>query len=73
MEVLTNVNETCQIGAKLHRDDARPVEWRIFERPLDYEAALTMMDERVAAIAAGAAPEAGPHRFPAAARSPGML
>ncbi|AVF06036.1 MULTISPECIES: lipoyl(octanoyl) transferase LipB [Devosia] len=58
MEVLTNVNETCQIGAKLHRDDARPVEWRIFERPLGYEAALTMMDERVAAIAAGAAPEA---------------
>ena len=58
MEVLTNTNEACQIGAKLHRDDARPVEWRIFERPLDYEAALPMMDERVAAIAAGAAPEA---------------
>jgi lipoyl(octanoyl) transferase len=58
MEVLTNVNETCQIGAKLHRNDATPVEWRIFERPLDYELALAMMDERVAAIAAGAATEA---------------
>jgi len=58
MEVLTNVNETCQIGAKLQRDDAGPVEWRIFDRPLDYETALAMMDERVAAIAADAAPEA---------------
>ena len=58
MEVLTSVNETCQIGAKLHRDDATPVEWRIFERPLDYETALAMMDERVAAIAAGKAREA---------------
>ncbi|QYO78715.1 lipoyl(octanoyl) transferase LipB [Devosia salina] len=58
MEVLTDVNEACQIGAKLHRADAQPVEWRIFEAPLDYETALAMMDARVAAIAAGEAPEA---------------
>jgi lipoyl(octanoyl) transferase len=58
MEVLTGVNEACQIRSKLHRDDARPVEWRIFEAPLDYETALAMMDARVAAIAADEAPEA---------------
>ncbi|KKB09722.1 lipoate--protein ligase [Devosia chinhatensis] len=58
MEVLTNLNEACQSGAKLRRADARPVEWRIFDAPLDYERALAMMDERVAAIAAGAAGEA---------------
>ncbi|ODT69729.1 MAG: lipoate-protein ligase B [Pelagibacterium sp. SCN 63-23] len=49
---------TCQIRSKLHRDDARPVEWHIFDTPLDYEAALAMMDARVAAIAAGEAGEA---------------
>ncbi len=58
MEVLTNTNEACQIDAKLHRADRQPVEWRIFERPLDYQQALAMMDARVAAIAAGEAPEA---------------
>ncbi len=58
MEVLTNVNETCQSGAKLRRADGRAVEWRIFDAPLGYEAALAMMDQRVAAIAAGEAPEA---------------
>ena len=58
MEVLTDVNEACQIRSKLHREDARPVEWRIFDAPLDYETALAMMDARVAAIAAGEAPEA---------------
>jgi len=58
MEPLTDTNETCRIGAKLHRDDARPVEWRIFDAPLGYEEALAMMDARVAAIAAGTAPEA---------------
>jgi lipoyl(octanoyl) transferase len=58
MEVLTNINEACQIGAKLHRADGQPVEWRIFDAPLDYETALAMMDARVAAIAAGEAPEA---------------
>ncbi|WIY51471.1 lipoyl(octanoyl) transferase LipB [Devosia sp. YIM 151766] len=58
MEVLTSADETCQSGAKLHRDDGRAVEWRIFDAPLDYRRALSMMDERVAAIAAGEAPEA---------------
>jgi len=58
MEALTNIDQACQSGAKLHRDDGRAVEWRIFEAPLDYERALAMMDERVAAIAAGAAGEA---------------
>ncbi|MHA6299334.1 lipoyl(octanoyl) transferase LipB [Devosia sp. CAU 1758] len=58
MEVLTNQNETCQSGAKLHRTDDRAVEWRIFDAPLDYAAALAVMDQRVAAIAAGERPEA---------------
>jgi lipoyl(octanoyl) transferase len=58
MEVLTVGSETCQIDAKLRRDDGQKVEWRIFDTPLAYEAALAMMDERVAAIAAGEAPEA---------------
>jgi lipoyl(octanoyl) transferase len=58
MEVLTNSKEACQIGPKLHRDDARPVEWKIFDIPLAYEDALAMMDARVAAIAVGEAPEA---------------
>jgi lipoate-protein ligase B len=58
MKVLMQAPETCQIDAKLHRDDAQPVDWRIFDAPLDYAAALAMMDERVAAIAQGNAPEA---------------
>lgn len=58
MEVLTNIDPACQSGAKLQRDDNRPVEWRIFDAPLGYEEALALMDERVAAIAAGEAPEA---------------
>jgi lipoyl(octanoyl) transferase len=36
---------------------AGPVEWRISDTPVDYEAALAAMDERVAAIAAGRAAE----------------
>jgi lipoyl(octanoyl) transferase len=34
-----------------------PVEWWISDRPVDYQTALRTMDERVAAIAAGQAPE----------------
>jgi lipoyl(octanoyl) transferase len=34
-----------------------PVQWRISDGPVAYEAALAAMDERVAAIAAGLAPE----------------
>ena len=36
---------------------APPVEWRIGSGPVEYAAALKTMDERVAAIAAGRAPE----------------
>ena len=34
-----------------------PVEWRVSDQPVAYEAALKAMDDRAAAIAAGAAPE----------------
>ena len=34
-----------------------PVQWRISDDPVAYEAALAAMDERVQAIAAGSAPE----------------
>jgi len=34
-----------------------PVQWRVSDTPVAYEAALAAMDERVAAIAAGSAPE----------------
>ena len=34
-----------------------PVEWRVSDSPVPYESALAAMDERVAAVAAGQAPE----------------
>ena len=34
-----------------------PVEWRVSDSPVSYDSALAAMDERVAAIAAGQAPE----------------
>jgi lipoyl(octanoyl) transferase len=34
-----------------------PVEWRVSDQPVGYEAALVAMDERAAAIAQGTAPE----------------
>jgi lipoyl(octanoyl) transferase len=37
--------------------DLRPAEWEVSGRPVPYEAALSRMDERVAAIAAGRAAE----------------
>jgi len=58
MEVLTSREEACRIGSKLHRADAAPLEWRVFDAPLDYPEALALMEARVAAIAAGTAPEA---------------
>ncbi len=58
IEALTADAEACQIRSKLRRDDQRAVEWTIFDAPLAYEEALAMMDARVAAIAAGTAPEA---------------
>ena len=36
---------------------AAPVQWRVSDQPVAYGAALAAMDERVAAIAAGTAPE----------------
>ena len=39
------------------RSGSPPVEWRVSDAPVAYEAAVEAMDERVAAIAAGAAPE----------------
>ncbi|MBP0650195.1 hypothetical protein J8J40_24425, partial [Mycobacterium tuberculosis] len=41
----------------LPRGDAPPVEWRISDAPVPYPDALADMDARVAAIAAGRAPE----------------
>jgi len=58
MEALTATGEACQIRSKLHRPDARKVQWRIFEAPLAYPEALALMEARAAAIAAGQAPEA---------------
>jgi lipoyl(octanoyl) transferase len=37
--------------------DQPPVEWRVSDAPVGYEAALKAMDERAAAIATGTAPE----------------
>ena len=58
MEVLTPDKEACQIRSKLHRDDDKRVEWRIFEGAQDYSATLAAMEARAAAIAAGEANEA---------------
>jgi lipoyl(octanoyl) transferase len=44
------------IGMKPVREGGA-VEWVVSDRPVPYEPALARMDERVAAIAAGAAPE----------------
>ncbi len=57
-EALTAHPDACQIRSKLRRADGKTVEWTIFDAPVPYETALVMMDERVAAIAAGTASEA---------------
>lgn len=41
----------------LIRTDGRPVEWVVTDRPVAYEDAVAEMETRVAAIAAGEAPE----------------
>ena len=41
----------------LFRDDDRPVEWAVSAQPVDYAAAESFMEARVAAIAAGEAAE----------------
>jgi lipoyl(octanoyl) transferase len=43
--------------SKLIRADSRPVEWAVSEGPVAYEAAVSAMEARAAAIAAGEAPE----------------
>jgi lipoyl(octanoyl) transferase len=44
-------------GSMLPRAGSPPVAWRIANEPVPYEEALAFMDERVAAIAEGRAPE----------------
>ena len=58
MEALTSVGADCEIGNKLKRPDARPVEWIISSAPVPYPLALEAMRARAAAIAAGTAEEA---------------
>lgn len=58
MEVLTRVNEACQIRSKLHRADKRPVDWVHFDGLMDYERTLAAMEKRAMQIATGEAPEA---------------
>lgn len=58
MEVLTTSDEACQIRSKLHREDARPVDWVQFDGLMDYETTLAAMENRAAEIAEGNAPEA---------------
>jgi lipoyl(octanoyl) transferase len=45
------------IATLLDKGAFAPVEWRIDDAPVPYPAALAFMDERAAAIRAGAAPE----------------
>ena len=46
-----------QIGQPRSSRSRWPMEWRIDDDPVDYEAALARMDERAADIRAGVAPE----------------
>ena len=50
------VTRAVPIAAK-PRDIPSAVEWQISDEPVDYEAAVTEMERRVAAIRAGTAPE----------------
>jgi lipoyl(octanoyl) transferase len=50
------VTRSVPIAAK-PRDIPSAVEWQISDEPVDYEAAVTEMERRVAAIRAGTAPE----------------
>lgn len=58
MEALTTSAKACEIGNKLVRPDARPVQWIISPEPVPYPVALDAMRARAAAIAAGEAEEA---------------
>jgi len=58
MEVLTTLDEACQIRSKLHRDDDSAVDWVQFDGLQDYAPTLLAMERRAALVAAGEAPEA---------------
>jgi lipoyl(octanoyl) transferase len=52
------VNERCETPVGLPATTDMPAaEWMVATDPVPYRRALTVMDERVAAIAAGDAPE----------------
>ena len=51
------VNVRDELGFGLKAAGLAPVEWRVSKGLVPYEAALAIMDERVASIAAGHAPE----------------
>ena len=53
---VTEIRDAIATGL-LARNDAQPVEWRVSDALVPYEAALAAMDARVEAIAAGQAPE----------------
>ena len=53
---MVNIRDDLTLGLPAP-DGAAPVEWLIADRPVAYAEALAVMDARVAAIAAGAAPE----------------
>jgi lipoyl(octanoyl) transferase len=58
MKALTEDLAGCVLRSKLAREDDAPVDWIVAETPVDYPVALEAMKARVAAIAAGTAPEA---------------
>jgi lipoyl(octanoyl) transferase len=51
------VNARDQLAFGLQAPDLAPIEWRLSKNPVPYEHALSVMDSRVAEIAAGNAPE----------------
>ena len=53
---MVNPRDTLKIGLPA-LPDSGPVEWRIADSPVEYEAAVREMEARAAAIADGAAPE----------------
>lgn len=48
---------TSPLPTPPHQDPASPIEWRIGDAPVPYPEAMAFMEERVAAIRAGTAPE----------------
>jgi lipoyl(octanoyl) transferase len=53
---VVNARDAVSIGMRPQAGVA-PVEWRISDAPVSYDAALALMDARAAAIAAGTTPE----------------